>query len=826
MILGGLKLPRSFEEDQRWSSEKIQPLANKIYSKVWPDCQILDLEDDQKDSLKQALDFGGVDKAIRLKDGTIGLLAQRFRRYTEREYDDFTLRYSRPRSQYKTECEKALKALKENRMVAGYYAYFHVNKEENGFSRFRIIKFREFLEYWRDGKLPKPQLKHNRDGSAIFLAWSFSKLPRELFFYELNENVDKLPLNQILCGDCVEILKGFPENSIDLVVTDPPYGLGFMGKEWDRALPPREAFEQVKRVLKPGALAFIMSSPRQDLLWRMCAMLDSVGFEMKQSFINWVYKTGFPKAYDVQSNITKNKDKYIKKGIDNYNSWEDIKFSTNSKTVNIVEKSFLKSLIETGANTNKKNTVAENVSHYLSQKKSNVYVNAVEKRLNEVHPTLEGNIFFVVENADMNILPLNSSVKTVVLNLQDLDQMLIAKLVFVPVNAQTYFTQKTQELIIKAEEAQKTEHGEKPSWNETTINALIVEAISDFKHTISNQLKNTLNLDMTFQTGLPFVINVIITKSIKACLTSVMENILEKKLKDESKNWDGWKSQTGLKPAFEPILMVNKPFSEKTIVDNVLKWGTGAINIDATRIPLKDSNEIGLRTTGGFNSGGNSICYGDSKGVKNTVYDQGRFPANLIVSDGALDTGELSKSGDLKPHHNLSKDENGYAKTNVYGKYTRIEYNFNGDLGDQSRYFDLDAWAEHHGILDVPKPDTSERDYGLRGVKTEPKSKFNKSDGKTERFDGAISIPRRNTHPTVKPIQLMAYLIELGCPKDGIVLDPFVGSGTTCIAAKKLCRRYIGIEIDKKYHALAEARIAAYPQPLEWFTDKEGIIDG
>ena len=90
--------------------------------------------------------------------------------------------------------------------------------------------------------------------------------------------MSELPLNQILCGDCVEVLKGFPDNSIDLVVTDPPYGLSFMGKDWDKALPSREAFTEIIRVLKPGALAFVMSSPRQDLLWRMLSMLEGVGF--------------------------------------------------------------------------------------------------------------------------------------------------------------------------------------------------------------------------------------------------------------------------------------------------------------------------------------------------------------------------------------------------------------------------------------------------------------------------------------------------------------------------------------------------------------------
>ena len=125
-----------------------------------------------------------------------------------------------------------------------------------------------------------------------------------------------LPLNQIVHGDCVEVLQGFPENSVDLVVTDPPYGLNFMGKQWDKALPPKEAFKEIYRVLKPGALAFVMSSPRQDLLWRMCALLEESKFELSQSFISWIYKTGFPKAYDVSKGIDKRNNRKRKQYVE------------------------------------------------------------------------------------------------------------------------------------------------------------------------------------------------------------------------------------------------------------------------------------------------------------------------------------------------------------------------------------------------------------------------------------------------------------------------------------------------------------------------------
>jgi len=115
----------------------------------------------------------------------------------------------------------------------------------------------------------------------------------------------ELPVNKIVCGNCIEVMASFPDESVDCVVTDPQYGIGFMGKEWDKALPPKEAFEQMFRVLKPGALAFVMSSPRQDVLWRMLRMVEEAGFNLAQSFISWIYKSGFPKAYDVSKGIDK-----------------------------------------------------------------------------------------------------------------------------------------------------------------------------------------------------------------------------------------------------------------------------------------------------------------------------------------------------------------------------------------------------------------------------------------------------------------------------------------------------------------------------------------
>lgn len=537
-----------------------------------------------------------------------------------------------------------------------------------------------------------------------------------------------LPLNQILLGDCIEVLQSFPENSVDLVVTDPPYGMGFMGKEWDKALPPKEAFKEMYRVLKPGALAFVMSSPRQDLFCRMGVLLEDAGFELSQSFISWIYKTGFPKAYDVS------------KGIDKRN--------------NRTNEDFIK------------------LGKYLKEKRIERNISTIQLGEHfKTHPDRvnHGGCVSNWENA---------------LNIPTPEQWIKLKQILELDNEFDY--------IIERVEAERKKIGvDGRIWDKR-------------KRTSRERVFNTDTLEK--ERGIGFG----------------DWDITEPSLVD-SKKWDGWKAQTGLKPALEPIFMVNKPFSESTIVDNVLRWGTGAINVDACRIPFQNDENLvdnNWWKKDVYESARSSTFQGKEHEIRHSPA-KGRFPANLLVSDDALDDGETTKSGLLESHHKITSPKT----RDIYGEYNDQlpeEHTTYGDEGSKSRYFDLDAWAKHHGILDIAKPSTSERDYGLKGKKKHaPIGNYKGRDlsnpknvlrpGMPDRF-------ARNIHPTVKPIKLMAYLIELGCPRDGVVLDPFVGSGTTCIAAKRLCRRYIGIEIEAEYHLLAQSRVDAYPEPLEWFT--------
>ena len=109
----------------------------------------------------------------------------------------------------------------------------------------------------------------------------------------------------LLLGDSKDVLKTIQDNSVDLLATDPSYGLHFMGKEWDKALPETEIFRECYRVLKPGAFIAVMSSPRSDLLYRMIQKLEDAGFDMSFSPILWTYHTGFPKAGDTSKMIDK-----------------------------------------------------------------------------------------------------------------------------------------------------------------------------------------------------------------------------------------------------------------------------------------------------------------------------------------------------------------------------------------------------------------------------------------------------------------------------------------------------------------------------------------
>jgi site-specific DNA-methyltransferase (adenine-specific) len=111
--------------------------------------------------------------------------------------------------------------------------------------------------------------------------------------------------NKLYLGDCLNVLPQFETDSIDAIITDPPYGLKFMNNKWDASVPSVEIWQECLRILKPGAFAFVMSSPRQDVLSRMIINISDAGFDTNFTSIYWAYNTGFPKAQNISKVLDK-----------------------------------------------------------------------------------------------------------------------------------------------------------------------------------------------------------------------------------------------------------------------------------------------------------------------------------------------------------------------------------------------------------------------------------------------------------------------------------------------------------------------------------------
>jgi DNA modification methylase len=373
---------------------------------------------------------------------------------------------------------------------------------------------------------------------------------------------------KLLHGDCLAQMKTLDDNSVDSIVSDPPYGISFMAKKWDYDVPSVEVWKEAMRVLKPGGHALIACGTRTQ--HRMVCNIEDAGFEIRD-VVSWIYGSGFPKSLNISKAIDK------------------------------------------------------------------------------------------AAGAEREV-----------------------------VGPDKYAGRRT--------ESSGPDHGDNAYGNYD------------------------------------------IPKGITAPAT------------DEAKQWDGW--GTALKPACEFFTLCRKPLSESTIAKNVLKWGTGGINIDGCRV----EGESWTRD----NTRGKALNY-DGWGMKPNVkhgHTQGRFPANLI-HDGSQEVLELFP----ETKSSAGKKQTPSKGTNVFGDYEGTDKIVgHTDQGSAARFFYC------------PKASKKDRDEG-------------------------------NTHPTVKPTALMAYLCRLITPTGGVVLDPYMGSGSTGKAAVQEGFSFVGCELDKDYFQIAKSRV-------------------
>ena len=425
-------------------------------------------------------------------------------------------------------------------------------------------------------------------------------------------------MNKIFHGDCLEVLKTLPENSIDSIVTDPPYELGFMGKSWDSTGIANnvEMWKECLRVLKPGGHLLSFGGTRT--YHRMASAIEDAGFEVRD-MIEWVYGSGFPKSLNIGKSVNQletNEWSKIGKALDNVDQKSIMEvWKTNAKLAGI---KLVKNLTGVGSNTRRKYFVHDIAVLYFNQEKENASAITAELNLCVPSRTSEENLSIAVGSVEQNTELSQNLVKSVV-KLSENQRAKSWNIFTAQCDVKEWLKENT-EVNHRVDEALKILRGNKKYSNEEITNVLCAVLPSVLKLTILNQSKTFQNLDTTQKTECVSAINVIITEYTAENLISNTVAILRSKEVDKlqgnereiigenpnhrgdsqfnnkytkglgqdgniskgTSEWEGW--GTALKPAHEPICMARKPLSEKSVAENCLKWGTGGINIDESRV--------------------------------------------------------------------------------------------------------------------------------------------------------------------------------------------------------------------------------------------------
>ena len=535
---------------------------------------------------------------------------------------------------------------------------------------------------------------------------------------------------RILVGDCREVMQTLEANSVDAIVTDPPYGLEFMGKEWDRLGATVEAVEpdsiaafggsspfggggqsirygksassmqtwhqswavEALRVLKPGGHMVAFGGTRTH--HRLMCAIEDAGFEIRDCLM-WLYGSGFPKSLDVGKAMDRQRGDYDAKC--RVALWlrphvERIGFDVVSRAFGFAD--------ETMARARWTTTSQPAVPRWDQW-------------------TQLKELCGFGDEMDAEVWRMNG---------------------------------------------EKGKPGE--NW---------------YKREVLGETKRGAQTESTGRYG---AWGDGITPTAPAT--------------DLARQWDGW--HTALKPSYEPIVLARKPLIG-SVAANVTQYGTGGINVDGCRVE-------GLAGDGRWGKGVEDASHiafypgNDTSSAASPIRPNalGRWPANTILGcacDGETHEPSCSvamldaQSGERKSG---GQGHNGPAQGKSYngGFHNRVPGNI-ADTGGASRFFY------------TAKASRAERNKGLEGMPERITD-----DGRSVPIDNAYlrgETKRQNHHPTVKPLDLMQWLVRLITPPGGVVLDPFGGSGSTLVAADREGFNGIYIDMDEEYAAIARKRV-------------------
>jgi DNA modification methylase len=652
-------------------------------------------------------------------------------------------------------------------------------------------------------------------------------------------------LNKVLQGDCLVSMKLLPDNSVDSIVTDPPYHLvsivkrfgkegsapaqfgtdgafsraskGFMGKQWDGVdengigiAQNVELWKECLRVLKPGGHLLSFGGTRT--YHRMASAIEDAGFEVRDQMV-WCYGQGFPKSLNISLQIKK-------------------KYNIGLCTCNVFEP-----MIELGyENTNTTNNKGN--GDYVGQGLSDEA--QVERGGDKKTQSETGDKIISgksgVWNSDGEVCELWETDTEKKQGLEKVGEVVLQQGVPQPINEkegygdikirggvesnQTESQRERRDLQMLRKEGQEqstsspfdTIQNGREEYNGESSESLSELSQQDRENNRKRieQIKND-------------------------CGTEEWNNLSRficSKCHCIKKDIGG----TALKPSIEPICMARKPLSEKTVALNVLKYGTGGINIDESRVGTEDMSSQWDREWND-NNGELGKRYSQNNRERNKSVPVGRFPANLI-HDGSNEVVELfpnTKSGS-KPGQkgkSILGSENGETSQTIENAY--------GDSGSASRFFKTCQFSQEE--LDEIQESTTDMeeklellgisqkeektDISLPIYKSAQRFAYVAKASKSERNRGCEELeekewiknacvanrdirpnsPNSNNHPTVKPIALMEYLVKLVSKEGAVVLDPFAGSFSTGVACINLNRQFIGMEMDAEYIKIGKARM-------------------
>lgn len=514
-------------------------------------------------------------------------------------------------------------------------------------------------------------------------------------------------------GDCLAVMAQMEGCSVDAIVTDPPAGISFMGKEWDHHKGGRDAWvawltevmRECLRVLKPGGHALVWALPRTSH-WTGWA-IESAGFEVRDR-VSHLFGTGFPKSLDVSKAIDRMRDD---------------------------------------------NAQRQAVGLWLRQQREDKGL--TQKTVAAFWPSATGGLTGCVANWELGF------------NCPTWDQWLTLKEVI-------GFDGEMDSEVWRL-------NGRKGKPGDNWADREVIGKDRNWGNAGTVPLTGYREFDLTTPAT------------------------------DAAKQWSGW--GTALKPACEDWWLCRKPL-DGTVARNVLAHGTGALNIDGCRV---DTNgEVIEPVYAGRKGPDNGGKYGNSGDYLSNVSPLGRWPAN-VTHDGSDEVVRLFPETDgSRASMRGTMGESPFSGIDGSGR--------NPDSNSLRGHSDNGGSAAR--FFYCSKPDKQDREAGLQDLP------LRSAGDVTDRADGSdgLNSPRagagrtsgaRNVHPTVKSMELMRWLCRLITPPCGVILDCFVGSGSTGKAAMLEGFRFIGVELSTEYCELAQRRIEAVTAQQGLFTPEQ-----